>query len=126
MVKRSRQLIYLCAGWLSLGLGIIGIPLPLLPTTPFLLLAAFCFARGSERWHQWLITHPSFGPPILNWQEHRAISRGAKRVGTLSMGGLLLLSGLLGVPPWALAAQAAVLVAVGIFLWSHAEPPEPE
>ena len=126
MVKRSRQLLYMTAGWLSLGLGILGIPLPLLPTTPFLLLAAFCFARGSERWHDWLMSHPRFGPPIRDWQEHRAISRPAKWLGTASMVGLLGVSVLVGVPTWALAAQGGVLLVVAVFLWSHAEPPEPE
>ena len=123
MVTQTKQVIYLCAGWMSLLLGLIGIPLPLLPTTPFLLLAAFCFARGSKRWHDWLMNHPTFGPPIHVWQEHRAISRPAKWMGTVSMIGLLGISALIGVPMWALAAQAAVLVAVATFLWSHAEPP---
>ena len=125
-MEQTRKVLFLTAGWISLGLGVLGIPLPLLPTTPFLLLAAFCFARGSERWHRWLLEHPTFGPPILNWQRHRAISRGAKMVGSLSMLGLLGLSALLSVPTWALGTQAAILLAVSVFLWSHPEPPTDE
>ena len=53
------------AGFFCFGLGFIGAFLPLLPTVPFMLLAAYCFARGSERFHEWLITHPTFGPPVL-------------------------------------------------------------
>lgn len=69
---------YIAAGFLSVGLGIAGIPLPLLPTTPFLLLAAFCFARGSERWHQWLMTQPTLSPYILAFREKRGLTRGQK------------------------------------------------
>lgn len=66
------------AGFLFLGLGAAGLFLPLLPGTPFLLLAAACFARGSERSHRWLLEHPWIGPPIRDFEEHRALSRKAK------------------------------------------------
>lgn len=61
-------------GVVSVGLGVLGIFLPLLPTTPFLLLAAWCFIRSSSRLHHWLITHPWFGDYIYYYQEYRAIS----------------------------------------------------
>ena len=60
-------------GFLALGLGALGVVLPLLPTTPFVLLAAFAFARSSERWHAWLLNHRIFGPIITDWREHGAI-----------------------------------------------------
>ncbi len=66
------------AGTLSLGLGILGIPLPLLPTTPFLLLSAWCYARSSERFYVWLINHRVFGRHISNYREHRGMSRQLK------------------------------------------------
>lgn len=72
-------------GWLSLILGCIGIFLPLLPTTPFILLAAFCFSRSSERLHQWLITHPQMGPLIQDWQHHGSISKSAKMKASVFM-----------------------------------------
>ncbi len=70
-------------GWLVLGLvlvgiGIIGIFVPLLPTTDFMLLALPCFARSSPRLERWLVEHKVFGPPIRAWQRHRAIPRHAK------------------------------------------------
>lgn len=66
-------------GWLSLVTGVIGIVLPLLPTTPFVLLAAAFFARSSPRFHVWLLAHRHFGPLILDWQQHRGIRRSARR-----------------------------------------------
>jgi uncharacterized membrane protein YbaN (DUF454 family) len=65
-------------GWLAFATGIVGIVLPLLPTTPFMLLAAALFARSSPRFHGWLLAHPWFGPPILDWQQYRGIRRHAR------------------------------------------------
>ena len=59
--------------------GVIGIVLPLLPTTPFLLLAAWCFARSSHSFHTWLVTHKYFGKFIFDWEQHRGISRKNKQ-----------------------------------------------
>ena len=66
------------AGAVSLLLGIIGIVLPVLPTTPFVLLAAACWARASPRFHSWLHRHPYFGSMVQNWEEKRAVPRRAK------------------------------------------------
>jgi len=65
-------------GWGSIGLAFIGIPLPLLPTTPFLLLAAACFVRSSPELHQRLLQHPKLGPFLRQWQKERSVSRAAK------------------------------------------------
>jgi hypothetical protein len=54
--------------------------LPLLPTTPFVLLAAFCFSRASQRYEQWLLTHPRFGPMVRDWRDHHAVPLAAKRL----------------------------------------------
>ena len=75
-----QRALLLAAGFLSLGLGVLGIFLPLLPTTPLVLLAAFFFARGSERAHKWLLGHRVFGPTVREWEEHRRIPQRAKRV----------------------------------------------
>lgn len=68
----------IAGGLLSVGLGIIGIVLPILPTTPFFLLAAYLFVRSSQRLYRWLITHRVFGNYIRNYIQHKAISRGVK------------------------------------------------
>jgi uncharacterized membrane protein YbaN (DUF454 family) len=67
-------------GTLALGLGIMGIFLPLLPTTPFLLAAAACYLRSSERMYRWLLSHRWFGPFISNYRQHRAISKRHKAI----------------------------------------------
>ena len=92
----SRQ-IWRLAGGVSLALGGIGIFLPLLPTTPFLLLAAYCFQKSSPRLHNWLVGHPTFGPAIKDWQQHGAISRTAKIQAMIALAVVLGLSFLLGV-----------------------------
>ncbi len=68
----------IAAGLLSVGLGIIGIVLPILPTTPFFLLAAYLFVRSSQKLYRWLLTHRIFGNYIRNYIQHKAISRGVK------------------------------------------------
>jgi len=99
----------------------MGTVLPLLPTVPFLLLATFFFARSSERLHNWLITHPTFGPPIADWQSHGAIRRGAKKLATLSIAAAFGLSLLLGVKTWLLVLQAGILGCVLVFIWTRPE-----
>ncbi|CAI1538875.1 DUF454 family protein [Serratia proteamaculans] len=65
-------------GWLAVVLATLGVVLPLLPTTPFLLLAAWCFARSSPRFHAWLLYRSWFGSYLRHWQQHRALPPGAK------------------------------------------------
>ena len=104
--------LWLIAGGLFLGLGLLGVVLPVLPTTPFLLLAAACFARSSPRLHRWLLTHPVFGPPIRNWEENGAISRKAKQLAVGSMAAVLVGSLAAGAP-WQLLMAQIALMAVG-------------
>jgi uncharacterized membrane protein YbaN (DUF454 family) len=70
--------VYLVAGWFSLALGAVGAFLPVLPTTPFVILAAFCFSKSSPRLHAWLLSNKSLGPYIRAWQERRVIPPRAK------------------------------------------------
>jgi uncharacterized protein len=112
--------LYFAAGCLSLALGLIGIPLPLLPTVPFLILAAFCFARSNPRLENWILNHPQYGPPIVAWRAKGIVSRKGKWAATLAFGfstaiGLIALA-----MPWALL-PALVAVTCGTWLWRRPE-----
>jgi uncharacterized membrane protein YbaN (DUF454 family) len=80
-----QRALWLLAGGGSLLLGVIGIFVPLLPTTPFVLLAAFCFSRGSARCEAWLLNHPRLGPMIRDWRATRAIPLRAKQIAITMM-----------------------------------------
>ena len=115
--------LWLCLGWISITLAVVGAVLPLLPTTPFLLLAAFSFSKGSDRLHRWLVEHPKLGPPICNWRDDRVISRSTKIYASASMVLVLGLSVVVQVPGWALVVQICVLASVATFLWRQREQP---
>ncbi|WP_323781593.1 YbaN family protein [Thalassovita sp.] len=113
------RIIWAILGLISVGFGLIGIILPLIPTVPFMLLAAFFFARSSERLHAWLVEHPTFGPSIVDWQERGAISAKGKRIATLSIAAVFLIGLIMGLRPMILIIQAITLSAVLFFIWSR-------
>ena len=117
------QAVWLVVGSASLCLGAMGLALPLVPTTPFLLLAAFAFARSSDRWHAWLLNHRVFGPIIKDWRRHRAIGSRAKIASVVSMAGVFGLSLALNASAAALTVQAVVLTAAAAFVVSRPSPP---
>ena len=124
MTSSAVRSLWAIGGFIALGLGILGIPLPLLPTTPFLLLAAFCFSRSSERLHDWLVNHPRLGPPIKDWNEHGAIPFKTKLLATAMMAGAFGLAWAVGAPPIALISQLVILPMVGLFIWTRPGRPE--
>jgi uncharacterized membrane protein YbaN (DUF454 family) len=117
------RLLWNAAGLIMLGIGIVGIFVPVLPTVVFLLMAAFCFARGSERLHGWLMNHPRLGPPIHDWQRNGAIRRPAKRMAILAIGLSFILAAGIGAAPWVLGLQALVLGGVSAFILTRPEGP---
>jgi uncharacterized membrane protein YbaN (DUF454 family) len=123
VITHVKRLTLILIGLLSIVLGALGIFVPLLPTTPFLLLAAFAFANSSERMHQWLLDHNIFGPLIDDWRQYRAISRRAKIVSILSMVAIILISALMSAPTYVVVIQALVLSATATFVLSRPLPP---
>ena len=123
MLTRAARLTWLVIGILSLGLGALGVVLPLLPTTPLVLLAAFSFARSSDRLHQWLLEHDVFGALIENWRQYGAISRRAKVVSVVSMVVILGISLVLAAPTHVIVIQVVVLGFAAAFILTRPLPP---
>ena len=107
---------WIALGLTSLALSVLGALLPLLPTTPFLLLAAFALARSSPALPQRLLQHPLFGRAIRDWNERRAISRKGKLASVLAMGTSLGASFVLELGVSLIAVQAAVMAGVAAFI----------
>ncbi|MDQ5916853.1 MAG: uncharacterized protein QG584_2747 [Pseudomonadota bacterium] len=113
------------AGTIALLLGILGVFLPVLPATPFILLAAACYARASEKFHQRLLSHPNFGPVIRDWEEYGAVSMRTKKV-AISLMSLSIAVSIWVVREhlWLQIMLATIAVTVGTWLWrrpSHDE-----
>ncbi|WP_372655142.1 YbaN family protein [Halobacteriovorax sp.] len=83
MLTKTANAIYIAFGILALILGVIGIFLPLLPTTPLLILSAYCFSKGSKKLHHWLLTRPRIGPMIKDWEDNKVIRPRAKVLSTV-------------------------------------------
>lgn len=111
-VAAHRRWLMLGLGWMFFGLGLVGTVLPIVPTTPFMLLALWAFSIGSERFHGWLYRHPVFGPPLRRWQEERVIPLWGKLVAVTSMGVSFLWAAFGARAPWyGLLAMATVMAA---------------
>ena len=115
-----RSKIYVILGYISLAFGIIGIPVPILPTVPFLLLSAYFFSKGSPRLHYWLVSHPYLGKMILDWERSGVISLRAKLLSTTMM--VVLFSITLIFVNVSLIIKSIVLmigVSVLFFIWTR-------
>lgn len=115
-----RRHLYIAAGFASLGLAVIGAILPVMPTTVFVIVAAWCFARGSPRLERKLLEHPKFGPHIVRWREKGAISRGGKKAATVAFAVSIALTLIFSPMPWPLVTIAAAVL-VGGWIWTRPE-----
>lgn len=104
-------------GWCFFGLGAVGAVVPGLPTVPFMLLALWAFARSSRRFHDWLYTHPVFGPPLQDWRDHGVIPRKAKVLAIVTMtASLVYMLFFTTMATWLKATVVAIMVVGGIFI----------
>jgi uncharacterized protein len=104
-------------GWLFFGVGLAGTVLPVLPTTPFMLLALWAFSSSSERFHAWLYRHRVFGPPLRRWSEERSISRGVKAIALASIAGSSAWMVFWARPPaWVIVVMAPIFLAGALYV----------
>ena len=118
------RVLWLLTGLVAVAIGAVGVVLPLLPTTPFLLIAAFAFARSSTRLNNWLREHRSFGPLISNWQRDGSIDRKVKRTAIIVILMTPVISWLFGTPLWIIVCQIVVLSAAAVFILTRPLPSE--
>lgn len=107
---------FVTAGWVSLILGLIGLFLPIVPTTPFLLLTAFCFARGSERFYIWLLTNKYFGSYIRAWRNNEGVPLKVKVYALALLWYVLIMSAIFVVPLWSIRILF-LLVGAGVTIY---------
>lgn len=122
-LSRPVRWFFLALAVTSLALGVVGAFLPILPTVPFVLLAAWAATKGSPRLAHWMETHPKMGPMIMDWRNGGVVGRKAKWLATFTMScGAAIMAGT--VRPWWLPAIAiAIMLTVGVWLWQRPERP---
>lgn len=117
------RLFFIILGWFMVALGVIGAFLPIMPTVPFLLVAAWAFAKSSPRFEAWILSHPTFGPPVKHWREEGAVPTRVKWIACSMMAcgyGVALF--LVSPPLWFALGLAAILLAVAVFLITRPTP----
>ena len=122
--RLAKSLVF-AVGVLSVVLGIAGVFLPVLPTTPFILFAAWCFLKSSARAHQWIYRQPVFGKALKDWEQHRSISRPTKRIALSTITISAVVMWILVENLWLKGAVTAVLMTVSIFIATRSEGKKP-
>lgn len=121
-VRSAARPLWLMGGLMSLILGLVGIVTPVLPTVPFVLLAAWCFGKGSARWEQWLLAHPRWGPLVRDWRATHAMPRRAKWLASAMMAVSCAFAAYRA-PVWAFLLAVAVCFSVAIWMWRLPDAP---
>ena len=125
--SQAEKIAWLTAGWICFGIGVVGVVLPGIPTTFPMLLALGCFARGSDRMHDWLMNHPTFGPPLQRWQRDRIMPLKAKIIAVSMMtASLVYITVFSGLATW-IVITTIVFIGIGLFVvlrTPHKKPAE--
>lgn len=119
MALAATRWIYWLLGWLFFGLGIAGAFLPVLPTTPFMLLALWGFSRSSPRLERWLLAHRTFGPSLRAWRAHRVVPWRAKIIAWTSMALSLVYLVAVRQPAWWISASTVALMGYAVWYVAH-------
>ena len=122
-LRHARRWAWLLVAYASAAVALAAVVVPVLPTTPFALLAVFAAARGSDRLHRYLLSHRVLGPLLADWQRHRAVRRGAKQAATAWMAGSAVVVAFTAPSLVLAAAVVALLAVVATWLWLRPEPP---
>jgi len=112
----STRYLVIILGWLSVVLGVVGIFLPLLPTTPFILLAAWCFSRSSPLFHNWLVSHPKLGPIVDTWSNGEGLPIKVRNRIIIIMWASMILSMLLIAKLWSALLLGLIGASVTVYI----------
>ncbi len=123
--RGATRIAYLILGFLFVGLGGLGAVLPVLPTTPFLLISLWAFSRSSVRFERWLLEHKRFGPRLVAWRTHRVIPLPAKLAAWGSMIASLMFMVVVRRPWWQIALAASVMAIGATYVASKPSRPPP-
>lgn len=116
MKQHTIKILLIGAGWLSIALGVLGVVLPLLPTTPFILLAAACFAKSSPRFHNWLLSHRYLGPIVHQYQSGNGLPRRVRQRALIVLWATMALSMYIIGQWWAVALLGTIGAYATIYL----------
>ncbi len=120
-----RGFLFVTGGWACLGLAIVGAVLPLVPTTPFVLLASWCFYKGSPRIHAWLHRSRTFGPTLDDWQHYHGIRRSLKHRAVVMVLAVVTTTLFFNALPWYLQYVTLALVSFGLYtIWTVPTVPD--
>ena len=126
MFRQPAKAFFIAAGCVSLALATLGIFLPVLPTTPLILLAAFFFSKGSDRLHRWLLARPAVGKLIRNWEQYGLIRTRAKITATVMIVALISFTVFYLAIPWVMKFLLPLIAGgVLLFIWTRPSAPPP-
>ena len=121
----ARRFAYLVVGLLFVGLGVLGAVLPVLPTTPFLLVSLWAFSQSSARLERWLLEHPRFGPRLVAWRTQRVIPLPVKLTAWGSMAASMTIMAVTGLSPYAMIGAGSVMAIGAIYIATKPSRPPP-
>lgn len=119
-----KKLFWNIAGFLSIGMAYIGLITPGLPYSIFVVFAAYCFSKGSERMHRWIYNHKIFGPFLTNWNEKRVFPQKMRYLMLTMMSISLIMMYVSGIKPIGIASTAVFMALVAVWAWRYPNTPE--